>query len=312
MAEISLKLARQVVYETEARLQAYAALLAGLSVIVFTGLAATGYDLGDPWAVGALCVAAALAQRGQVDVSGALKVSISLFPILLAAVLFGPLAAMMVSVASMLGEERRPLTRWVCYASSRSLTGAVAGLIAIELSHSTLPSILAASAAAAICTQVLDFAFAAFAFTLRGHGSPLTVVRTLGPFHFHIDASVRPWSCAACSRAMRPSHPGFSPCSLLRLLRRRSHSSSTRRKGSSQSIWRTRTFSSSGQTSRLPQLWWLPSTPEIATQLVTPRRWRYMPGISRHAWGSLLKRCNWHTYADLFTTSERSVFLLDS
>jgi putative nucleotidyltransferase with HDIG domain len=129
--------------------------------------------------VTALCVAGALAQRGQVEISGALKVSISLFPILLAAVLFGPMAAMLVSVASMLGEETRPRTRWVCYASSRSLTGAVAGLVAIELSHSTLPSILAASAAAAACIQILDVAFAAIAFTLRGHGSPLIVIRTL-------------------------------------------------------------------------------------------------------------------------------------
>ncbi|HMF87395.1 MAG TPA: HD-GYP domain-containing protein [Gemmatimonadaceae bacterium] len=132
----------------------------------------------------ALCVAGALAQRGQVEISGALKVSISLFPILLAAVLFGPMAAMLVSVASMLGEETRPRTRWVCYASSRSLTGAVAGLIAIELSHSTLPSILAASAAAAACIQILDVAFAAIAFTLRGHGSPLIVIRTLMPLSF--------------------------------------------------------------------------------------------------------------------------------
>lgn len=184
MAEISLKLARNVLHRSEARVQAYTVLLAGLSFVVFAGLALAGYTLANAWAVGALCIAGALAQRGQVEVSGALKVSISLFPILLAAVLFGPLAAMLVSVSSMLGEERRPLTRWVCYASSRSLTGAVAGIIAIELSASTLPSILAATAAAAICTQILDLAFAAVAFTLRGHGNPLTVVRTLGPLAF--------------------------------------------------------------------------------------------------------------------------------
>jgi putative nucleotidyltransferase with HDIG domain len=184
LAEISLKLARSVIHESEARVQAYAGLLAALAVLVFGGLASSGYTVGNPWAVGALCVAGALAQRGQVEVSGALKVSISLFPILLAAVLFGPLAAMLVSVASMLGEETRPRTRWVCYASSRSLTGAVAGLVAIDLSHSTLPSILAATAAAAACVQVLDIAFAAIAFTLRGHGSPLTVIRTLAPLSF--------------------------------------------------------------------------------------------------------------------------------
>lgn len=184
MAEISLKLARSAIRDADMRIQAYTGLLVGLSVIVFAGLALGGYELGNPWAVGALCIAGALAQRGQVAISGALKVSISLFPILLAAVLFGPLAAMLVSVCSMLGEETRPFTRWACYAASRSLTGAVAGVIAIELSHSTLPSILAASAAAATSTQLLDIAFAAVAFTLRGHGSPMTVVKTLAPLSF--------------------------------------------------------------------------------------------------------------------------------
>ena len=180
MSEIPLKF-RNVVLDAGLRTQAYTVLLASLSVAVFVGLAASGYSLGNPWAVGALCVAGALAQRGQVDVSGTLKISISLFPILLAAVLFGPLAAMLVSASSMLGEERVPLTRWLCYVSSRSLTGAVAGLVAIEMSHSSLAAVLAASAAAACCTQVLDLAFAAIAYTLRGHGSPLNVVRTLGP-----------------------------------------------------------------------------------------------------------------------------------
>jgi putative nucleotidyltransferase with HDIG domain len=184
LAEISLKLVRNLATEAEVRVQAYAGLLASLSVTVAVGLALGGYRLGNPWAVGALCIAGALAQRGQMQISGTLKVSISLFPILLAAVLFGPIAAMLVSVSSMLAEETVPLTRWVLYASSRSLTGAAAGLIAIELSHSSLPSVLAASAAAAACTQLLDLAFAAVVFTLRGHGSPWTVVRTLGPLSF--------------------------------------------------------------------------------------------------------------------------------
>lgn len=184
MAEISLKLIRRLATEADVRVQAFAGLLAGLSLLVAAGLALRGYGLENPWAVGALCLAGALAQRGQMQVSGALKVSISLFPILLAAVLFGPVAAMMVSVSSMLAEETNPLTRWVLYTSSRSLTGAAAGLIAIELGHSSFPGVLATSAAAAGCTQVLDLAFAAFVFTLRGHGSPLTVVRALGPLSF--------------------------------------------------------------------------------------------------------------------------------
>ena len=180
MTEISLKF-RVRLASPDDRVRIFAATLAGLGLFVAVGLTASGYELGNPFAVGALCVAAALAQRGQIDFSGAHKVSISIFPILLAAVLFGPLGAMAVSVASMLGEETRPLTRWILYVSSRSLTGAVAGVLAISISDGTLPSILAASAVAALCMQALDLAFAAAVYTLRGHGSPLAVLRELGP-----------------------------------------------------------------------------------------------------------------------------------
>lgn len=181
MAEISLKRLGTALNRPHARVEAYAVFLAGSSLAVAVGLVGAGYTLGNPWAVAALCLAAALAQRGQIDLTGALKVSISLFPILLAAVLFGPIAAMAVSVSSMLGEETRPLTRWALYASSRSLTGALAGVIAQSFEPKTLPSYLAATAAAAICMQILDLAFAAFVFTLRGHGSPIAALREIGP-----------------------------------------------------------------------------------------------------------------------------------
>jgi putative nucleotidyltransferase with HDIG domain len=167
--------------DAEVRVQAYAIVLCVLNLGLACAFIAAGYGLHSPLAVAALCLAAALAQRGQVQVSGALKVSISLFPILLAAVLFGPMGAMAVSVASMLGEPTSPITRWVVYASSRSLTGAAAGLIAVNLSGDSLASILGATAAAAACTQALDLVFAAIVFTLRGHASPIAVVREMGP-----------------------------------------------------------------------------------------------------------------------------------
>ena len=88
---------------------------------------------------------------------------------------------MVVSVASMIGEERTPITRWVLYASSRSLTGVAAGVLAAALNGETLTAILAATAAAAICTQVLDAAFAAIVFNLRGYGSPVPVLREMAP-----------------------------------------------------------------------------------------------------------------------------------
>ena len=181
MAEISLKRLHLAVTSRNSRVELYASFLAGSSIAVALALVGAGYTVNNPPALIFLCLAAALAQRGQIEVTGAHKVSISLFPIILAAVLCGPNGAMAVSVSTMLGEETRPFTRWVLYASSRSLTGAIAGLVASGFGLSTFPSILAATAAAAVCTQILDLAFAALVFSLRGHGSPFAALRETGP-----------------------------------------------------------------------------------------------------------------------------------
>lgn len=181
MAEISLKRAHLALIDRTSRVELYAAFLAGSSIVTALALVGAGYTVKNPPALVFLCIAAALAQRSQIEVTGVHKVSISLFPIILAAVLCGPVGAMAVSVASMLGDETRPLTRLVLYASSRALTGAVAGVVAAAFSLETFPSILAATAAAAVCTQILDLAFAALVFSLRGHGSPVAALRETGP-----------------------------------------------------------------------------------------------------------------------------------
>jgi putative nucleotidyltransferase with HDIG domain len=181
LTEISLKRLQVALTSRNSRVELYAIFLAGSSIAVVLALLGVPDTLKNPPALVFLCIAAALAQRGQIDVTGAHKVSISLFPILLAAVLCGPIGAMAVSVSSMLGEETRPFTRWVLYASSRSLTGAAAGVVALSFSLDTLPSILAATAAAGVCTQVLDLVFAALVFSLRGHGSPVAALREIGP-----------------------------------------------------------------------------------------------------------------------------------
>jgi putative nucleotidyltransferase with HDIG domain len=152
-----------------------------------TALAFSGKGLGNPLAVALLCVAAAIAQRGRIQVSHALKASISTFPLILCAVLFGPVAAMLVSASSMLGEERRPATRWTVYFSGRAITGAITGLIAAELVHASggsLPGMLLATVGVALAAQALDLGFAGVIYTLRGHGTPLAVAREFGPLLF--------------------------------------------------------------------------------------------------------------------------------
>ena len=78
MTEISLKQlgegaidqVRKGAMNPETRVRVYAGLLAVLNFIFASAFLAGGYGIESPFAVGALCVAAALAQRGQVQVLG--------------------------------------------------------------------------------------------------------------------------------------------------------------------------------------------------------------------------------------------------
>jgi putative nucleotidyltransferase with HDIG domain len=163
--------------------------IAALGLLGVAGLSAGAVllasgSMGNPWAIALLCVAAALAQRSKVEVRSALKASISLFPVLLAAVIFGPVAAMVVSAASMLGEEFRPWARWLVYFSGRAITGAGVGLIARELVEAgghSLASTLIATFATAVAAQALDVGFVGLVSMLRGRGTPFSVARALGP-----------------------------------------------------------------------------------------------------------------------------------
>ena len=66
-----------------------------------------GYTLGSPLGRrSVLGATAALAERGRVRLTRYLEESISLLPTLFAAVVFGPLAAMVVAAASMIGAFR--------------------------------------------------------------------------------------------------------------------------------------------------------------------------------------------------------------
>src|SRR3954469_1513415 len=98
----------------------YAAVLAVIAVSLAVSLVALGYGIGDPWTIAALCVIAAVSERGLVRLTSTTSQSISILPTLFAAVVFGPLAAMLVGAASLLSEiTRPPHLKWVTYTSSR-------------------------------------------------------------------------------------------------------------------------------------------------------------------------------------------------
>jgi putative nucleotidyltransferase with HDIG domain len=151
--------------------------LAGLLIV-------EGAELGPPLVVLGLAAAAAFAERGSVRLSSTVEESISALPMLFAAVLFGPLAALIVASASMLGDFTRPYLRWGIYTSSRAVTAAVAGTVAAYTSETIASRPIALAVAtilAAFVAQLMDCVFASTTVYLRRRGSVTETARLLLP-----------------------------------------------------------------------------------------------------------------------------------
>jgi putative nucleotidyltransferase with HDIG domain len=149
-------------------------------------LVVSGDSLQAPTTVACLAVVAILAERRSVRLTSTTEVSIALVPTLFAAVLFGPLEAMVVAAASMIADRDRGATqrrlKLVVYTSTRVLTAAVAGCAAVSLRDiGGVAGIAIASLVAASVAEFLETAFAAATRWLRRTGSPWELVRAMGP-----------------------------------------------------------------------------------------------------------------------------------
>jgi putative nucleotidyltransferase with HDIG domain len=177
------------------------------AAILFT----TGRGLGNTLAVVALAGLSAFGERDHITLRGRLTVSISLLPAIFAAVLFGPLSAMLVFGASAVFISF-PLPGRLCYMATRALTGALAaGSVAAVtpfVPHGTGRTV-AAAVAAALVAEVADTILSATTFWLRGAGSWRDVVGDSIPV---IAASVPFYSSAVAILAL--SYENLSPWTL--------------------------------------------------------------------------------------------------
>jgi putative nucleotidyltransferase with HDIG domain len=134
-------------------------------------LVLAGWLIPNPPVVAALAVAAFAAERSRVDLGQRLHISITWIPVLLAAVLFGPLAAMIVAFASWLDHFRAPYSKWVTYTCSNSLIAAASGAVASrthQLFDGGPAPFIVATLAATAATEVLDLISTTFIAWLRG------------------------------------------------------------------------------------------------------------------------------------------------
>jgi putative nucleotidyltransferase with HDIG domain len=188
----------------------FVAVLVSASAVVAI-LLVLGKGLGNPAAVVGLAIVAAYGERGRIRLRDNVNVSISLLPAIFAAVLFGPLAAMLVFGASALGMSY-PWVGRLTYLFSRSLTGALAAAAAAVAAAAIgggIGETVVAATAGALVIEVADAAFASLTFWLRGYGRWIEAARDSVPV---IAASVPLYSSAVAVLAL--AYKDLSPWTL--------------------------------------------------------------------------------------------------
>jgi putative nucleotidyltransferase with HDIG domain len=148
-------------------------LFASLFIVAIrdSGIAARG----PLWPLAILTISAFVAERQSVRLSPRAEVSVSFLPIVLAAVIYGPVAAICVSVASLLLECRRPYARWFIWTSSRSIAAGCAGIVAVAVdgpNNHSFGRLAAAVAGATLVEQGGDFLIGSVVARLRGGTLP--------------------------------------------------------------------------------------------------------------------------------------------
>lgn len=163
---------RRLTEDLTPRVAAYMAAVVFAAGGVAAGLVVAGVGVGSWPGVLGLAAVAALSERGRITLRPDLTISISLLPAVFAAVLFGPLAAMIVFGASVAGLNF-PLAGRITYLATRALTGAIAAGAAAAVGVGVSEGVgrlIAASFAASFAAEVADSLFTTTAFTLRGNG----------------------------------------------------------------------------------------------------------------------------------------------
>lgn len=169
-------------------LRGWMALYLAIIVLVVAGAATAliqaGFGIGSPAAVLALALIAAIGEwRGRITLRGNVWVSISLFPSVFAAVLFGPLAGMIVFGASALG-LRIPAAGRIVYFCNRAVIGCASGAAAavvVALVPGGVEETVTAATVAALTAEMVDGALTSITFALRGLGRWTEAARDLLP-----------------------------------------------------------------------------------------------------------------------------------
>ena len=145
-----------------------------------------GFPKAPLWGLAVLAALAALAERQPVQILSNSAVTVSVLPMLFAAVVYGPIAAMVVGAIGLTVDFRPPYARWVIWTSMRALAGGLAGTVAflIMSDGDTLGHLILAVALAVVTDAVVDASLSALTVSLRGTGSCLDFLLAVRPVLF--------------------------------------------------------------------------------------------------------------------------------
>jgi putative nucleotidyltransferase with HDIG domain len=161
-----------------AAVEVYAIALAASTVSLAASLSIAGASGKVPFVpVVALAGVAWFAERQSVQLTTNAQMSVSVMPVLFAAVVYGPVAAMIVGAAALTADFGRPYMRWLVWTSTRALAAGFAGIAAAAVStdESALGPLVLTVAAAGTVEAVTDIGLGALTLVVRRSGS---VVRT--------------------------------------------------------------------------------------------------------------------------------------
>ena len=152
-------------------------------------LVLTGFRVHQMIPVGVLAVLAVGAERESIKLKPGVEVSIACLVYVFAAVVFGPLAGILVAGAGLLADLPRrdvaqPVLRWATWTAGRMIVAGSAGLTALVLLRHLHPgflSLFAAVSAALSVESLLDIGLAATTTSIRGTGRWRDTAGSVGP-----------------------------------------------------------------------------------------------------------------------------------
>lgn len=166
------------------RLAAYALALGVTAAVLVFGLVAAGSRVEAPiWELAILVAVAIVAERQPVRITANTEITVSVLPMLFAAVVYGPLEAALVGGLGLVADLRVPYVRWLIWTSMRVIAGGLAGLAAIALlpTAPTVGELAVAVIAAAATEAFVEAMLGAVTVALRGSGSYGAFLRSVQP-----------------------------------------------------------------------------------------------------------------------------------